>query len=148
MADDKNLILAVNAGSSSLKISLFERTSSSADGDSPIALILTSSVDGLSSPPATFSFAFADKAKADKAIKKEEVKDVHDHTGAFAHFLERLAKEGGIPAARIANVCHRVVHGGDYDRPVVISRDTYHHIERLTDLAPLSALPSPKLERR
>ncbi len=37
----------------------------------------------------------------------------------------------------IAIVCHRVVHGGDYETPQVIDADTYHHLEALTDLAPL-----------
>ncbi|KAH8103678.1 hypothetical protein DFH11DRAFT_1520697 [Phellopilus nigrolimitatus] len=34
-------------------------------------------------------------------------------------------------------MCHCVVHGGDYPRPVCISRKLYHHIESLSDLAPL-----------
>lgn len=37
----------------------------------------------------------------------------------------------------IAIACHRVVHGGDYDAPKVITQETYHHLEELTDLAPL-----------
>lgn len=37
----------------------------------------------------------------------------------------------------VAIACHRVVHGGDYDTPKVINEETYHHLEELTDLAPL-----------
>lgn len=29
------------------------------------------------------------------------------------------------------------MHGGDYDKPTRIDRDTYHHLEALSDLAPL-----------
>jgi acetate kinase len=134
MAND-DLILAINAGSSSLKISLFARKTGHTKR--LVELILTSSFDGLTAPPATFSFAFSDPAKAKESIKKEKVEDVKDHASAFEHFLDRLEKEGGIHKDSIKNVCHRVVHGGDYDRPVVISKDTYHHIETLTDLAPL-----------
>jgi hypothetical protein len=31
------------------------------------------------------------------------------------------------------------VHGGDYSHPVVISKEEYHHIAMLSDLAPLYA---------
>jgi acetate kinase len=133
MASDE-YILAINAGSSSLKISLFLRTP---DTESPVKLVLTSSLDGLTSSPATFSFSFADPSRSSQSVKKEEVQDVDDHASAFAHFLHRLEKDGGIRKDSIKNVCHRVVHGGDYDRPVVVSKEAYHHIEALTDLAPL-----------
>jgi acetate kinase len=134
------LILAINAGSSSLKISLFSlqsHESHASSSKSPVNLILTSSLDGISSPPATFSFSFSDPSKSDKAIKKETVEDVKDHASAFSHFLERLEKDGGIKQDDIKNVCHRVVHGGDYEKPVIVSQEAYHHIEALTDLAPL-----------
>jgi acetate kinase len=135
MAPSKDLILAVNAGSSSLKISLFRRDPSS---PSAVSLVLTSSLSSLSSPPATFSFAFADPHKAAQNVKSEKVEGVDDHAAAFAHFLERLEKDASVRKDEIAHACHRVVHGGDYAEPVVISKDTYHHIEKLTDLAPLS----------
>jgi acetate kinase len=132
------LILAINAGSSSLKISLFSlRSEHASSSNSPVNLILTSSLDGISSPPATFSFSFSDPSKSDKTIKKEKVEDVKDHASAFPHFLERLEKDGGIKQDDIKNVCHRVVHGGDYEKPVIVSQEAYHHIEALTDLAPL-----------
>lgn len=46
--------------------------------------------------------------------------------------LEAITKKEDIAIA-----CHRVVHGGDYDRPKIINEETYHHLEELTDLAPL-----------
>ena len=141
MANDKNMILSVNAGSSSLKISLYTRNSSELN---PIALILTSSISSISTPPATFSFSFEDPKKADKNVKKQNVDEVTDHSSAFAHFLDRLKHEAHVDRDDIRLVCHRVVHGGDYDGPVVVSKDAYHHIEKLTDLAPLH-VPSPSL---
>lgn len=140
MADHKNLILAVNAGSSSLKISLFRRSASSRHSSSdtnPVTLILTSSIENVSSPPASFSFSHADPSSSSKNIKKQSVDDIKDHSSAFGHFLERLKKEGNIEREAIVQVCHRVVHGGDYTEPVIISKESYHHLEKLTDLAPL-----------
>ncbi|OCH95387.1 acetate and butyrate kinase [Obba rivulosa] len=141
-----NLILAANAGSSSLKISLYQRNHaavSSPDPSSPpehssITLLLTSSITNLSAPPASFSFSFAPAAPHRGAdAKKEKVGVVHDHTGACAHFLQYMEREAGIEKRRVKYVCHRVVHGGDYFEPVVVDNERYHHIEKLSDLAPL-----------
>jgi acetate kinase len=140
MPNRQGLILAVNAGSSSLKISLFKPSPSTSDSDSRAAdLILESSIDGLSSPPARFTLTHADPAARSKDVKKEQRDTVHDHASAFACFLDHLERGAGIAKSDVAHVCHRVVHGGDYTDPVVISQETYHHIEKLTDLAPLYA---------
>jgi acetate kinase len=121
----RRLILSVNAGSSSLKISLFRNENN--PGDEPITLLLNSSVSNISSPPAKFSFQHAET----------DVSSISDHASAFAHFLDHLRKEASIDPNEIVYVCHRVVHGGDYTDPVVISDESYHHIEKLSDLAPL-----------
>lgn len=42
---------------------------------------------------------------------------------------------------------HRVVHGGDYTAPRVITRETYHHLEALTDLAPLHNVKALQIVR-
>lgn len=136
----KDLILAVNAGSSSLKISLYRlNTSQNAESsqNNPVALILTSTIENISSPPASFSFTHNDSSKTGKDTKKQEIKDIQDHSSAFEHFLVRLKQDGGVDREAIRHVCHRVVHGGDYNEPVIISSEAYHHLEKLTDLAPL-----------
>ncbi|KAF8207097.1 acetate and butyrate kinase [Mycena galopus ATCC 62051] len=125
----RNLVLSVNAGSSSLKISLY---GTKPDSDEPVDLILTSSISNVSAPPAKFSFKVSGGPSKD-----EEPQSVHDHASAFEHFLDCLGREADIDRARIAHVCHRVVHGGDYTDPVVINDEAYKHIERLSDLAPL-----------
>lgn len=139
MANDKGHILSVNAGSSSLKISLFSLTrndnsANSSTEQEPIKLLVTSSISNISSPPAKFSFE--DASDPDKS-NKEDVDSITDHASAFAHFLDSLKEKAKIDGDQIAHVCHRVVHGGDYADPVIISKESYHHIERLTDLAPL-----------
>ncbi|KAJ7163997.1 acetate and butyrate kinase [Mycena crocata] len=131
MSARNKLVLSVNAGSSSLKISLYG-ASPAADDSEPVQLMLTSSISNISIPPAKFSF------KVQKGTSKnEEVASVHDHSSAFAHFLECLAHESDIDPADIAHICHRVVHGGDYTDPVLINDEAYKHIEHLSDLAPL-----------
>ena len=130
-----NLILAANAGSSSLKISLFRRNSSTSESaDDAVELLLTSAITNISAPPARFSFALAGH---EARSSKESVQGIKDHASAFAHFLDYLQREASINRSQIVHVCHRVVHGGDYFEPVVITEESYHHIEKLSDLAPL-----------
>jgi acetate kinase len=132
-----SLILSVNAGSSSLKISLFSLSSNHSHvGYDPVTLLLTSSISNISSPPANFSFEPASTGQ--KGAKTQEtISSINDHASAFAHFLKYLRNEASIDLNEIAHVCHRVVHGGDYTDPVLISDLSYHHIEKLSDLAPL-----------
>jgi acetate kinase len=122
MDDDGRLTLSVNAGSSSLKISLFEN----------IELVLTCSVSSISAPPAAVSFS-----ASECSIKDQRADSVKDHESAFALFLDLLKRHASIDKQRISHVCHRVVHGGDYPDPVIISNQSYHHIEELSNLAPL-----------
>ncbi|KAF8071745.1 Acetokinase family-domain-containing protein [Lyophyllum atratum] len=117
-----SLILSVNAGSSSLKISLYRRT------DEPVSLILTASITNISSPPASFKF--------DGTKESVSADDISDHASAFAYFLKRLHAHGH-DSAHIRYICHRVVHGGDFTTRVVIDDHAYHRIETLSDLAPL-----------
>ena len=136
-APKDGLILAVNAGSSSLKISLFRRhPAPSGHPHDVVDLLLTSSITNVSAPPALFSFSLASYSEG-RETSKEPAQDIKDHASAFAHFLDYLAREASIDRSQIVHICHRVVHGGDYYKPVVITDESYHHIERLSDLAPL-----------
>jgi len=121
------LVLAANAGSSSLKIALY----TVGDSDDKLKLIVNSSISSISSPPANFSFEYGNN------VTKDTVDVIHDHATAFAHFLARLQSEASIERRNIRYICHRVVHGGDYTRPVQITAESYHHIEELSNLAPL-----------
>ncbi|KAG6872668.1 hypothetical protein C0995_007775 [Termitomyces sp. Mi166 len=112
-----SLILAANAGSSSLKISLFRLAH-------PVDLVLTCSISNITAPPAQFSF--------NGATESVPAETIADHASAFSHFLTRIDDP-----LQIACICHRVVHGGDYATPVVIDHAAYDHIAALSDLAPL-----------
>ncbi|KAF9466553.1 Acetokinase family-domain-containing protein [Collybia nuda] len=126
------LALSVNAGSSSLKISLYQFTD---NVEPPVTLILTSSISDISSLPAKFFF----KIQNDSSTKPgtEELPSIKDHASGFSHFLDVLKKQKDINPDQITHICHRVVHGGDFKERVVINDESYHHIETLSDLAPL-----------
>jgi len=70
----------------------------------------------------------------------EEVDSIYDHESAFKHFLHRLKEEASVDTIDIKHIAHRVVHGGDYISPVMIFEESYHHIKKLSDLAPLYVL--------
>uniref|UniRef100_A0A0W0EXN9 Probable acetate kinase n=1 Tax=Moniliophthora roreri TaxID=221103 RepID=A0A0W0EXN9_MONRR len=133
----QKLVLSVNAGSSSLKISLYSVNRDNVHDPNAelVSLLLTASISGISSPPAKFSFKPA--ALDANAVKDSPTESIKDHASAFAHFVEYLRNEASIDANDVVHICHRIVHGGDYHDPVVINNETYHHIEKLSDLAPL-----------
>lgn len=125
-----SIILAINAGSSSVKVSVYE-----AKGDNLIQLA-DAQIAGLSAPPAQLTYT-----RGEHKVKGQEVNDVKDQSAAFARILELLLKDDGLPALKrkedIRYACHRIVHGGDYTKPTIIDKDAYHHLEELSELAPL-----------
>ncbi|EIN09754.1 hypothetical protein PUNSTDRAFT_133522 [Punctularia strigosozonata HHB-11173 SS5] len=59
------------------------------------------------------------------------------NAGSFSlKFLDHLEHGSGIKKGDLQQVYYRGVHGGDCAEPASIS-ETYHHTEKLTDLAPL-----------
>ena len=150
-AHRKDLILAVNSGSSSLKISLYRLVSSfnpsSSNpssfplGKEPVELLLVCTISNLSAPPALLSWKPSPHSTPSidfgEPLEDAKVDKVNSHTTAFTYFLEHLQNASGLDKDAIGKVCHRVVHGGDYIDPVVIDAKSYEHIEHLSDLAPL-----------
>ena len=127
------IILAINAGSSSVKASVYKapsRTSSPAQ-------LAEVQISGLTAPPAQLDY----KRGTTTVSKDEEIKDVHGQEDAFNHILDRLTSDSALPEISsresITHACHRVVHGGEAPKPHVIDQATYQHLEELMDLAPL-----------
>lgn len=118
-----SIILSINAGSSSLKVSIYGPT---IDGPSHIA---TATVSNIEARPAFES------SKKDLADKEKDASNIHDHDSALAHILNHLFRLVGMED--ITHVCHRVVHGGEYEDRVLITDEALHHLESLSDLAPL-----------
>lgn len=123
------IILSVNAGSSSVKITFYK-------SQNPPSPIVDAQVSGITSPPQTLKYS---KSSGNKKEKLDENLDTPPK--AFKYLLERCLSDAEI--SEIANVddlaciCHRVVHGGDYEESIEIDDSTYHHLEKIEDLAPL-----------
>jgi len=126
------IILSINSGSSSFKVSIYK---SDSHGAPPIKLA-DSQIDGLTAPPARLTYQ-----RGSERISDEEVKEIKSNEDACEYILDHLVNDKGLSEISsrddITHACHRVVHGGDYPAAHVIDEDTYHHLEDLTDLAPL-----------
>jgi len=129
----KNIILSVNAGSSSVKVSVYKAER----GETPEQLA-EAQVSGLTAPPSVLDYTRGghkvnkDHELSNKTLSQRE---------AFEVLLDRLIGDTGLPQIGhrddIGIICHRIVHGGDYTKAQLISEDTYAVLEGLNDLAPL-----------
>ena len=119
-----NIILSINAGSSSLKVSTYGPT---ADGPKHIA---TATVSNIKAGPPEF-----ESSQNDLSDKERDTSKIKDHDSALAHILNHLFRLVG--KEDITHVCHRVVHGGEYEDRVLITNETLHRLDALSDLAPL-----------
>lgn len=122
-------ILAVNAGSSSLKFKLFEMPSEKE--------LFSGAADRITGP-GVGEFAYApagqDKVKLDL--------DMPDHTVAIDKLLEVLVSSGAIAdLSEIVGVGHRVVQGGEYFKESSLA--TPANIAVVEELAPLAPLHNP-----
>lgn len=127
------VILSINAGSSSVKISVY-----SGDKNEAPRQIAEARVNGLTAPPAQLSYSRSGRS----IIRDRKVDgDVQSQDDAFKLLLKTLVDDAELrevgSKSDIAITCHRIVHGGDYDDAKVVTKETYHHLEELSDLAPL-----------
>lgn len=133
------IILSVNAGSSSVKVSVFSATKVHEDPTQ----IAEAQVSGLTSPPPKLTYTRGGAAVSKGSDVGGEVRSQDD---AWRVILGTLVGDASLPQiAReedIAIVCHRIVHGGDFRTAQVINEATYHRLEQLNDLAPLHNAPS------
>ena len=129
-----DVLLTLNAGSSTVKVGLFEAC------DSGPRLVAEGMIDFRLAPP---SFRLTQGAKT-LDVKLET--DVSDIRGVMAETFGWLAKH--FDMSRVAAVGHRVVHGGEsYAGPVRIDDATIEALEKLTMLAPLHQPQSLRLIR-
>jgi len=132
------IILSINAGSSSIKYSVYEKTSSTS-----VILISNASISGLTSPPSQFTYTLCNSTKETESSKANTV-DISNHDNAFKYFIEFLKSGKGrktqkevLDLKRVNVVCHRIVHGGPEPKPLIITTEELHHLDALSDLAPL-----------
>lgn len=141
------IVLSVNAGSSSVKISVYSVAARNAE---PLQLA-EAQVNGLTAPPSLVDYSRHDgnsKGGSTVVYKDESVAKIDDKAGdiktqddAFAFLLRLFVEDKGLKEITshddFAIVTHRIVHGGDYSAPQVVFGNTYAHLEALNDLAPL-----------
>jgi acetate kinase len=117
-------IIAINAGSSSLKFQLF---------DMPSETVLTKGlVERIGINNSVFSITV-------NGEKQTEVSDIADHAVAVKILLSKLTDLGIIQSLdEIEGIGHRVVHGGEiFNDSAIITDETLNKIEELSELAPL-----------
>ena len=121
-------ILVLNAGSSSIKFSLFSQ------GGPELAPVAGGQVEGIYTAP---RFVAKDAAGKPAGEKRWETGVKLGHDGALAHVLDWLkAAHGG--EYRLTSVGHRVVHGGtEFAAPVRLDATLLAKLEKLVPLAPL-----------
>jgi acetate kinase len=120
-------ILVINAGSSSIKFSLFLERSEALD------LFLGGQMEGLYTTP---RFKAKDATGAVVGERQWAQDEPLGHDGAITYLASFLREQLG--EHRLAAVGHRVVHGGlDYAAPVRLTADIVSRLERFIPLAPL-----------
>ena len=117
-------IIAINAGSSSLKFQLLQM---------PEEEVLTK---GLVERIGLNDSIFTIEVNGEKI---KEVKDIQDHSEAVSMLLDKLIKHNIISSLdEIEGIGHRVVHGGEkFNDSVLITDEVLKEIEEISYLAPL-----------
>ena len=117
-------IIAINAGSSSLKFQLFEMPSEE--------VITKGLVERIGMNDSTFTITV-------NGEKQKETLDIPDHNVAVEMLLNKLTDLKIIESLNeIEGVGHRVVHGGEeFADSVLITDEVLQKIEELSELAPL-----------
>jgi len=120
-------ILVVNAGSSSIKFSLFEGNVR----PGPKELICDGEFDGIG-----HRVHFGAKSNSGTVLADQYLDEVTAHQDAIAALLGWL--EQTFPNNRLIAAGHRIVHGGSaYTSPVRINSSVIEELRRLAPLAPL-----------
>ena len=120
-------ILVLNAGSSSLKFSLFEGHVP----PSPEHLICDGEVDGIG-----HRARFTAKDRGGKSLADRDMQEADSQEDALAALLKWV--DGQFPNNHLIAAGHRVVHGGSaYTEPVRIDASVIDQLRRLIPLAPL-----------
>ncbi len=120
-------ILVLNAGSSSIKFSLFSASRRPESGD----VICEGACEGIGN-----QLHATAKDAAGHVLVKEQLSGDPDHEQALSWLLGWLARQ--FPGYLLIAAGHRIVHGGTrYSRPVELDAEVIAELERLVPLAPL-----------
>ena len=121
-ATPQDVVLAVNAGSSTLKFGFY--------GRDPAQAVFSGSIEGLE-PGGTPTLRCAGQPRQAVEVGQD---------GPFAAALRHLSSvfQAQASQSRLCAVAHRIVHGGDrYTSSVVVDADVLAHLQQFAPLAPL-----------
>jgi acetate kinase len=120
-------IAVLNAGSSSIKFSLFALRAQQ------IELDLRGQIEGIYTAPHFMAYDAAGKLQAERSWAEGAKLD---HAGALDHLIAYVREHLG--SNRLVGVGHRVVHGGlEYTKPVRLNASVLEALEQYVPLAPL-----------
>ncbi|TWA86611.1 acetate kinase [Azospirillum brasilense] len=123
-----NAILVINAGSSSLKFSVFRES-----GAGGLRVTINGQISGIGTEP---KFEAKDAAKTPLAERVWTAGEPSDRTALLAFLLEWI--EGRLDGAKLLAAGHRVVHGGTrHAAPVLLTPAVMEELEGFIPLAPL-----------
>ena len=119
----EQMVLALNAGSSSLKFALFKNTS-------PMVRLFSGTIDRIGLPKASFT------VKGSGGLQIEHVEmSARNHVSALQYLLQYLKHLA--TAASFDVVGHRVVHGGPkYREPQIVDRAMLKELRRIRSFDP------------
>lgn len=117
-------VMAVNAGSSSLKFQLLEMPKET--------VMVSGVVERIGLNDSIFTIKFGDQ-------KDKEITSIPTHTVAVGMLLDKLLNLNILKSLdEIEGVGHRVVHGGEhFSDSVIITNEVVEAITKVSDLAPL-----------
>lgn len=129
------IVFVVNAGSSSIKTATY-----SVQQRAEPQLIADVQITGLASQNAKLRYCRS------KYRRSRDLGHVDSHDEAMSLILEALLQDEELHEIEtkddLAVICHRVVHGGTYASGKPITHDVYHHLQTLSNLAPLHNKPA------
>ena len=121
-------ILALNAGSSSVKFALFE-----SDAARDLPLVCKGEIEGIGTAPHFRAVDVAGHPLAERHWPAGGALEYEVFLAELFSWIESHRGEG-----RIATAGHRVVHGGTaFSEPVLVNDDVLAELDRLVPLAPL-----------
>lgn len=127
------ITLTLNAGSTTLKYSLYDVTRKGGASALDAEMIASGLVDKVGS----------DGSITHNKRLVVESAPIPTHTAGLAMLLDVLREKEGIDIGEIACVGHRVVHGGpNFSGPTVVTPDVLEEIRSLSSLAPLHNPPA------
>lgn len=124
MSPSPKLVLALNAGSSSLKASVIREEET----------VVSFLAERLMTPDATIRINHTGKPKVD--VEKEAADQSYDHAEALSKIIGYIESNGMLNG--LVGVGHRVVHGGTiFSDSALVTDKTLEQIKSVSHLAPL-----------